>query len=141
MSAISASTSAPGVTGQGFSALSSDEFMKIIFAELSSQDPLQPNDTTTLLNQLSDIRSIQSDVDLQERLTALVGQSELSAASGLIGKYISGVSESQSRVIGEVVSVSKTSAGAVLMLDSGARVPMSGVDQIVGAIGASEEGA
>lgn len=131
MSAINASTGSTGSTAQGFSALSSDEFMKIIFAELSSQDPLQPNDTTTLLNQLSDIRSIQSDVDLQERLSSLVDQSQLSSAAGLIGKYISGVSEAQRRVIGQVIGVSRTASGAVLTLDSGARVPMQDVDEIV----------
>lgn len=147
MSAVDAMSSAalPGSRGvSGFDSMSSDEFLRVIFAELAAQDPLKPNDTTTLLNQISDIRSIESDLSLGDRLQALVGQSELSSAAGLLGKTISGVSESNRRVAGVVESVSRTAEGAVLHLTGGYRVPMSQVDQIVETVeepdGASEEG-
>lgn len=115
----------------GFSALSSEEFTKIIFAELSNQDPLKPSDTSALLEQLGMIRSIQSDTDLSENLDRLVGENQLSAASNLIGKLISGVSESNGRVADYVLSISKTSDGVFLNLADGSRVSMSNVDEIV----------
>jgi flagellar basal-body rod modification protein FlgD len=115
----------------GFSALGADEFVKIIFTELSQQDPLEPNDTSALLEQLSTLQSIQSDVDMMDRLSAIVDQNELAGAAGLIGKIISGISDDDERVLDYVASVSRTDDGAVLNLDHGARVNMRNVDEII----------
>lgn len=117
-------------TKTGFSALSSEDFTQIILTELSKQDPLQPNDTNALLQQLSTIRSIQSDTDLSDQLSALVAQSDFASAAGLIGRSVSGLSEELRRVQGLVQSVSRTEQGPVLTLASGQRVPFSNVDQV-----------
>ena len=132
MSAVDAVGGSGGVAAPDrFSELSSDEFLDIIFTELANQDPLQPNDSSALLEQLSSIRSIQSDIDLQERLSTLVTQNELSSAAGMIGKFISGLNETNHRVFGLVDSVSRTDQGTVLNLFSGERVSMEKVDEIV----------
>lgn len=115
----------------GFSELTSEQFVKIIFTELGNQDPLQPNDSKALLEQLSSIRSIQSDLDLSRRLEAIVTQNELSSASGMIGRRVSGLNESNTRVQDVVASVSRTSSGAVLNLRGGDRVALKNVDQIL----------
>lgn len=115
----------------GFSELTSEQFVKIIFTELGNQDPLQPNDSKALLEQLSSIRSIQSDLDLSRRLEAIVTQNELSSASGMIGRRVSGLNESNTRVQDVVTSVSRTSSGAVLNLRGGDRVALRNVDQIL----------
>ncbi len=115
----------------GFSALDSESFIKIIFTELSKQDPLKPSDTNTLLQQLSSLRTIQSDIDMSDKLKNLVGQNELSSAAGLIGHSISGLSETSERVTGTVKSISKTSDGAVLNLTDGTKVAMKRVDEIL----------
>lgn len=141
MSAASAidptSTTLPTKT-DAFSALDSEQFVKIIFTELSNQDPLQPSDSKALLDQLSSLRSIQSNIDLQSKLNNLVAQNELSAASGLIGKQVSGLDDQSTRVQGVVRSVSRTADGAVLNLVGGQRVPMSSMDQVLGASGGGQ---
>jgi len=129
--ALASSTSAASPGADGYGALGSGDFLKIILSELSRQDPLKPNDTSTLLQQLSTIRSIQSDVDLSDRLKGLVNQNEWSSGAALIGRGVSGVSEEGSRVAGVVVGVSRTDSGPVLTLSDGSRVPMSGVDEVV----------
>src|SRR4051812_27189619 len=118
MAAIDALTSSGGnySAGSGFSALSAEQFSKIIFTELSNQDPLQPNDTNALLQQISSVRSIQSDMDLSQKLEVLVNQNEFAAAATLIGKTVSGVDENNQRVTGKVKSLSRTSSGTVLTL-------------------------
>lgn len=133
MSAINAT--AAGALGQsrasGFGALSSGQFTEIILTELANQDPLEPNDTNALLEQLSSIRSIESDQIMADRLEAVVAQSEMSAAAGLIGKFVSGVSEQNVRTSEFVVSVSRTEEGPVLNLANGQRVSLSQVDEII----------
>lgn len=132
MSAIDTVAARSLPTSAGFSSLSSDDFTRLILTELSNQDPLEPNDTGALLDQLASIRSIQSDIDLGERLSTLVAQNELASSANLIGKIVSGISETRERTIGEVLSVSRTEAGAVLNLVNGQRIPMTSVDEIVG---------
>jgi flagellar basal-body rod modification protein FlgD len=126
ISAVGGGTGAPNA----FSELGTEDFVRIIFTELGNQDPLAPSDSKALLEQLSSLRSIQSDMDLSRRLGALVAQNELAAASTLIGRSISGVSLDNARVEGTVASVTRTSAGAVLNLRDGARVLMSNLDQV-----------
>jgi flagellar basal-body rod modification protein FlgD len=130
--ALSSFSNTNGTTGAtGFSALTAEDFSKIIFTELSKQDPLAPNDTNALLQQISSVRAIQSDMDLTSKLTSLVNENEFSAAATLIGKTISGVDENFERVTGKVKALSRTVDGAVLTLAGGQRVLVSNVDQIL----------
>ena len=131
MSAIDAITSArPPEGAGGLSSLSSGDFFKLILTELTKQDPLAPNDTNALLQQISAVRSIQSDMDLSSDLRALVNQNEFAAASTLVGKTVSGVDEGFNRVTGEVRSISRTSTGAVLTLKTGERIAIGSLDEI-----------
>lgn len=131
MNAVEAIGASAPRQGSGMSGLTSDEFFRLIFTELSNQDPMKPNDTSALLEQIANIRSIQADEDLSDRLGAMLGQNDLASGSGLIGRLVSGVSEANERVSGVVHSVSKTEDGVVLNLDGGARVRMDNVDKVL----------
>ena len=114
-----------------FSSLSSEQFVKIIFAELSKQDPLKPNDSNQLVQQLANIRSIQSDIDMQARLKELVGQNQLSTAGNLLGTYVRGTSVDFKSVAGVVKSIGQTKEGPVLTLSDGSKVKFSGVTDVL----------
>lgn len=129
--AVGSSASARGSGQSAFSELNSGEFLKIIFTELGRQDPLQPSDSKALLEQLSSLRSIQSDVDLSENLRRLMSRSDFAAAAGLTGKSVSGISETNTRVAGVVGAVLRTEDGPVLRLESGERIRFENADEIV----------
>ena len=112
-----------------FSELKSEEFVRIIFTELANQDPLAPSDSKALLDQLSSLRSIQSDIDMGRRLSDLVTQNELSSAAGLIGKTVRGRGATGS-VTGPVESVTRSDQGTVLNLGGGRRILMSRVEEV-----------
>ncbi len=134
MATVDALTSSSGTSSStkaaGYSAMSAEDFTKLIFAELARQDPSNPTDTNALLQQVSMIRGIQSDLDLTTHLKSLVSQNEMASASGLIGLSVSGVSMENARVTDVVKSVSRTSEGTVLNMLGGARIRMSNVDTI-----------
>ncbi len=131
LAGISAGSSLPtGASGNRFAEMTAEDFSRIIFTELSNQDPLSPNDSGALLEQLSSLRSIQSDMQLGDRLQTIVSQNELASAAGLIGKAVSGLAEDGARAVGLVESVSRTAEGVVLTLDSGRRVAMTSLDRI-----------
>ncbi len=127
----SSAQSSTGSAG-GLSALTSEQFAQIIFTELSKQDPLQPNDTNALLQQISTLRDIQSSMDLSTQLKQLVTQNEFASATTMIGKRVSGLSQDLARVSGVVASVSRTADGAVVTLNSGQHIPVQDLDEIIG---------
>jgi flagellar basal-body rod modification protein FlgD len=144
-SAASATTtnSALSAGRSAFSELSTDQFFKIMFEELSNQDPLAPSDSKALLEQLSTLRSMQSDMDLSKDLRSMVARDEMTAAANLLGRRVSGLTERGQRVTSEVKAIYRTSMGATLGLSDGSRMAMSGLEQVVepkaSDVGASSE--
>jgi len=103
----------------------------LMLSELTNQDPLEPNDTEQLLNQISTIRAIESDEAMLDSLDAMVDSNQFASAANLIGTLVSGLTESGDRAIDVVLSVSNTEDGPVLNLFDGSRVPMKSVDEVV----------
>ena len=120
-----------GATTSRFREMSTEDFIKIIFTELSNQDPFEPNDSGALLEQLNSIRSIESDMQLTEQLQNLVTQNQLASAGGLVGKFIGGLTANANRVAGYVVGVSKEGDNINLELDNNWVVPMNNVETIL----------
>ncbi len=135
MSSISSSLPAGSPTAtnddNAFGDLTSSEFLEIMLTELTYQDPLEPNDSQALLDQVSSLRSIESDIGLADRLEAITRQSELATAGQLIGRFATGLTEQNSRAAGVILSVSRTDDGPVLNLDTGQRVSLNQVDEII----------
>jgi hypothetical protein len=135
MSQISSATavdaSVRASTPSRFSEMQTEDFIRIIFTELTNQDPLQPNDTSALLDQLNSIRSIESDMKLTQQLEALVTENQLASASTMIGKFIGGKTEDFMPVTGYVVSVIKQGEDIYLELDGGWWVPIENVETVI----------
>jgi flagellar basal-body rod modification protein FlgD len=133
MSSISAAASVDNALNgpvNRFSELSSEDFLQIIFTELTNQDPLAPNDTNALLEQLNSIRSIESDLQITKQLEALVTENQLASAGGLLGKYVEGLSDDFDRVSGMAVSIIRSGDDIQLELDSGIRVSFGNIDTV-----------
>lgn len=128
--ATTAGSSAPSSTNP-FQALSSGDFLNIMFAELANQDPSQPTDSKDLLQQIGVIRSIESNTALTDRLDEISRQGQVTTAGSLIGKFVSGLSDSGVRTQGFVDSVTVTRTGAVLNLSSGLKVPLDRIEEVI----------
>lgn len=133
MSAISNSLStnpAPSTTN-AFQALTSEDFIRIMFSELTNQDPSAPNDSKELLQQIGTIRSIESDLQLTDRLEEIALQNEISASGTLLGAFVVGLTDSGTESQGFVDSVSVTREGTILNLSSNQRVRLKAVKQVI----------
>lgn len=114
-----------------FAELSSSEFLEVMFTELQNQDPLEPQDSGALLEQLSSIRNIESQLSLQQTMETIVSQNQLSSASSFIGQEITGLDLENNNVTGLVASVRVSGKDVLLELDSGETVNMNQVTRIV----------
>lgn len=134
MSAIGSSLGTSGASGrpdEAFGALSSQEFLEVIFTELQAQDPLAPNDTGALLDQLSTIRSIESDIKLAASIEELISQNEIASASALVGSFVTGFDELGLESAGFVDSVRISDEGSLLALSNGSMMKLGNVKEII----------
>lgn len=120
----------PNQVGNAYANLSSGEFLQIILSELSNQDPLAPNDTTAILEQLSSLRNIESQVSLESQLEALVTQNAISSSAGLIGKFVEGLDANNRTVSGTVLSLAVEEGKPILKLADGTSLPADRVTQV-----------
>lgn len=72
----------------GFEALKTEDFVKILIAQLSNQNPLEPLDNNQLLEQVSAINSLSASSQLVDTLNGLALNQGLGAASSLIGREV-----------------------------------------------------
>ena len=115
----------------GFSAMNSEDFVRIMFTELQNQDPFQPNDSAALLEQLNSIRSIESDMQLTKQLESIVFQNQLAGAGNMIGRYVQGMADGGVRVDGRVISVLRQGDMVGVELDSGWILELDDIELIV----------
>ena len=111
----------------GFAGMTSEDFMKLLITQLQNQDPSNPMDSDQLLNQVSQMRSLQANLELETAMKGLTLSQQLSSASNLIGKTITAVTgDSNTEVIGDVESVVVKDNKTFLRVD-GQEIPMDDI--------------
>jgi flagellar basal-body rod modification protein FlgD len=117
--------------------LTASDFVQMMITQLQNQDPLNPTDSGQMMQQMSEIGQMQSTTQLQTTLTTLGSQTQIGAASSLLGKQVTGIDATNNTVSGVVSSVQVNSSGVNLLLDSGGNLPLSGVTTITPAAAAA----
>lgn len=102
----STSSSSSSVKGNDLNDINLDEFLGLLLTEMQNQDPLNPMDNAQMLAQLGQIREIGSTNQLTQTLSNLAIGQELSSASNMIGKKVSGLSTNSKEISGVVDRVS-----------------------------------
>jgi flagellar basal-body rod modification protein FlgD len=83
-----------------------NQFLQLMIAELTNQDPLNPMDNTQLVQQIGALRQISSSDKLTSTLESVQTGQSLATAGGLIGKSIVAIDDDGGNVSGEVDRVS-----------------------------------
>lgn len=86
----------------GFAGLDSQAFLTLLITELKSQDPLDPMRNEEMLNQLSMMRNLQSNIELGETLKSITQGQQLTTAAALIGRSVSALASGSQEVTGIV---------------------------------------
>ena len=110
-SASDASTRSNSTQSTGTNAydkLDTGAFIQMLLAEMQNQDPLSPMDNAQIVQQISQIKAIQSNTQLMETLESVLLGQNVSTASGMIGKTIQGLTADGDQVSGVVERVTIT---------------------------------
>lgn len=83
-----------------------NQFLQLMIAELTNQDPLNPMDNTQLVQQMGELRAIAASDQLTGTLQSMQTQQSLTTASALIGKTVKALTTDNQDITGKVDSVS-----------------------------------
>jgi len=128
-----ASTATQGGNAMG---MSTDDFYKLLIAELRYQDPMQPMDNSKMVDQVAGIRSIEASTTTTATLQAVARQQNYATAATLIGKVVTGTvtdaTGKELQIKGVVTSVTFEKNGQVVLgLDDGAnKLPLEAVTNV-----------
>lgn len=86
----------------GFNGLTSDDFLKILIEQLKNQDPSNPMSSDQLLDQVSQMRALQSSLELSDSLDALTLNQQLTSATSFLGKEVTATGDNNQNFTGTV---------------------------------------
>ena len=102
--------------------LGQNDFLKLMIAQLQSQNPLSPSNTNEFLSELAQITQV-------EQTTNLANANELSGAVQLIGRTVS-YNGPYGAVTGKVESVQSTALGTTVTVEGIGGVKISSVTEV-----------
>ena len=115
--------------------MKSEDFFKILVTEMQNQDPFEPTDSSQMISNVSQIRTIEQSDALTQTLSQLTQSQRMGGSNELIGKYVQAVASDDSGnelfFEGVVTSVYYNSDGeAILELDTGDMISATDVVRV-----------
>ncbi len=114
----------------GFNGLSSQDFLKLLITQLQNQDPSNPLDSDQLLNQISQLRALQANLELEDSLKGLTLGQQLSSATSFIGKTITAVTGTNQTTVQGVVDSVVVDSGKAFLNVNNQQIPLTDVTDI-----------
>ncbi len=104
--ANSAQETGQSTANNAWNDVSLESFIKLLVVELQHQDPLDPMNNQEILEQMSQIREIESNQRLTETLESMMLGQTVSTAAALLGRTVSALSDDAEWIKGEVEKIS-----------------------------------
>src|SRR6185369_9435486 len=100
-----------------------NEFLQMLMTQLKNQDPTKPMDDTQMVAEQAQFANLEQSQTLNTQLTILLAQQNVSQATNMIGKNVTGVDSNGVTVAGQVLGVSFANGISALtvQLSSGAQ--------------------
>jgi flagellar basal-body rod modification protein FlgD len=106
-----------------------DTFLKLLMAQMTHQDPMQPTDSAQMLSQLAQFANVEGINKLNKQTTALNLGQDFAGSVAMIGKTVTWLDDKGASHTGVVDAVKPSPSGALLMI--GAEIIPSGAVQKV----------
>ena len=101
-------------------------FLQLLVAQLQYQDPSNPVDTSSFMQQTATLSQVQTMTSMAGTLNALAGAQQAQAATELIGKSVTYADGTGTQHSGVVTSAALLSSGVTVKVD-GTDVPLTQV--------------
>ena len=117
-----ASATASLATATSKNSLDYDAFLKLLVAEMSNQDPLNPTDSTEYIAQFASFSNVEQSIQTNKKMDSLMMVSALTQANSLIGRT---ATSADGTVSGTVAAVRVVEGGVQALLEDGRTLPLA----------------
>lgn len=100
--------------------LDQDDFLKLVMAQMTAQDPLNPKKDTDFIAQMAQFSALEQSRTMQSDMAQLRSEQQVLQANSLIGRQVTVLDDSKTILGGQV--------SAVHMLDGSPRLVVGGDD-------------
>ncbi|MBO0661238.1 flagellar hook assembly protein FlgD [Jiella sp. MQZ9-1] len=125
VSATQQASATSGTAGSGSTTagpqMDYNSFLKLLVAEMSNQDPLNPTDSTQYVAQFATFSSVEQSIKTNAKLDSMMAVSALTQANSLIGRTVVAADGSNG---GVVAGVKAGSSGIEAVLKNGDTVTL-----------------
>ena len=97
--------------------LGQEDFLKLLVAQLTSQDPMNPKQDTEFIAQMAQFSALEQSKTMQSDIASLRGDQQMLQAYGLLGQTVQLQQEGQNAVLGTVSAVQNEAGTPKLMVD------------------------
>ncbi len=137
--AATAAATSSATSTSSLQSLTVNDFTQMLVTELQNQDPTQPMSNTDLMNQVSQIQSIDANQQLTSTLQSVALGQSIASAGNLIGRTVTGTDNKGNSVTGTVSSASISNGSAILNVGNSS-IALNSVTQISPASSSSSSG-
>lgn len=95
----------------------SDQFMSLLLAQMTNQNPLEPMNDTEMVNQMVSMNSLTELQKISKAITSLTQTNEFVSASALMDKSVTYLDSDSKKVTGTVTGVSLKNSEVYLTVD------------------------
>jgi len=110
--------------------LGSDDFLKLLVAQMQNQDPLEPTSNEQFITQMAQMTSFEQMSELNDQFKVNAGLQMLTTGTSMIGKQVTYTDPETSTETAGVVSKVEMENGAFTLLIGSKRVPLANVKVI-----------
>ncbi len=110
--------------------LGKDGFLKLMVAQLQSQDPLQPTESSAYIGELAQFTELEQVTNLAQTSSQSASAQQVAQAVALIGHTVSYRDSTGATVQGTVQNVNITSSGATLTVEGHTGIEPSGITEV-----------
>lgn len=113
------------------------DFLTLLIAQLTNQDPLNPMEDMDFTSQLAQLQTLQEQIALNETMATMLQDTQMQSATSMIGKDIVGIDNYGNAVSGTVVGVAQSGDDIYVQLNNGSKVTTGNVISVTGGDGNS----
>jgi flagellar basal-body rod modification protein FlgD len=127
--AAAAAASTSTVQGTASATKGNNDFMTLLLAELTHQNPMEPLKDNEMMSQYTSLNSVQELQSIRAMMTQMGQGSQIGYAASLIGKYATVNKTNGDQLKGEVTAVT-IEAGKVMIQIGEEKAPLENVTVI-----------
>ena len=111
-------SNAPGSTRTPVKTLNQDDFLKLVMAQMTNQDPLNPQKDTEFIAQMTQFSALEQSKSMQLDIARLQTDQQFMQANSMLGRVVA-LQDDQGNLINGTVSAIQVEAGTPKIVING----------------------